>query len=102
MTDSNKVFAMSIFVMGVVVFLTTAGSVSFLYHTAVEEQKERLLEVVKNRQDLLKLFMKRPASIKKTGISNPVRATPTSWKSFFQNYPDLTEPAGKKEKIVRF
>ena len=46
MTESNKVFITALCISGIVVFLTTVGSVLFLYHTAVEEQKGRLLEIV--------------------------------------------------------
>lgn len=55
MTESNKVFFSSILITGIVVFLTTAGATNFLYHTAIDEQKERLLEVVKNRAKFIEV-----------------------------------------------
>lgn len=56
MKESNKIFISTIVIMGVVVFLTTAGSMYFLYRTAVEEQKERLLEVVKGQAGFIQVF----------------------------------------------
>lgn len=85
MTDSNKVFAMSIFVMGVVVFLTTAGSVSFLYHTAVEEQKERLLEVVKKQARFIEAFHETTCEHKKRlGFRTRSEPRPRAGNLFFK------------------
>ncbi len=56
MRESNKIFFATIIIMGLVVILTTAGSISFLYHTAVDEQKERLIEVVKNQAKYIHIF----------------------------------------------
>ncbi len=55
MTEKNRVFVTSILITGIVVLLTTAGSTWFLYHTAVEEQKERLLEMVKSQAKFIEV-----------------------------------------------
>lgn len=55
MNESTKVFITSILITGLVALLTTAGSILFLYHTAVEEQKERLFEFVTNQAQFIAL-----------------------------------------------
>ena len=56
MKESNKIFYLTILITGFVALFTTAGSIYFLYHTAVEEQKDRLLEVVKSKGNILHVF----------------------------------------------
>jgi diguanylate cyclase (GGDEF)-like protein len=55
MTESLKVFYVAIVITGLVVLMTTAGSILFLYHTAVGEQKLRLLEMVKTQANLIEV-----------------------------------------------
>lgn len=55
MKESTKVFITTIIITGIVVLLTTAGTVLFLYQTAVEEQKERLLEFVKTQANFIRV-----------------------------------------------
>lgn len=98
MTDSNKVFAMSIFVMGVVVFLTTAGSVSFLYHTAVEEQKERLLEVVKKQARFIEAFHETTCEHKKDWDFEPGQSHAHELEIFFSKLSGSHRTGRKKGK----
>ncbi len=56
MTQSNKVFVATILMMGLVLGLTTGGAIFFLYRTAVQEQKGRLLEVVKSQAQFIEIL----------------------------------------------
>lgn len=57
MNESTTVFVTSILITGLVALLTTAGAILFFYHTAVEEQKERLFEFVKNQAQFMSLLI---------------------------------------------
>lgn len=62
MTESTKIFVLTIIIMGTVVLLTLSGSTFLLYQTAINEQKERLYEMVKNQSMFIHVFHKATSS----------------------------------------
>lgn len=90
--ESNRIFWVTILITGAVVFLTIAGSIFLLYRTAVEEQKERLLEVVESQARFIDVFS-RATSEGDRGGEQAIRL-----KDFFRSLAESVSRDGREQK----
>lgn len=98
MKEANKIFYLTILITGFVVFFTTAGSIYFLYHTAVEEQKDRLLEVVKSTASLIHAFHEATSSHGKDMSLDTHKSHANELEDFFSLLTDSSSAGDKRSK----